>query len=139
MTTRRQNRECAVQLLFQLDMNPAEPDKAFPAFWAERRADPEARQFTEDLVRGVLQNLPQVDEMLTRCTEHWQIGRMGTVERSVLRLALYEMLFRRDIPAVVSINEAVDIAKYFSSSESGRFVNGILDRARKEIGRPVRE
>jgi N utilization substance protein B len=138
MATRRQIREWAVQMLFQLDMNPGLAPAAFESFWEEREADGAARALAEELVGGVRKNLALLDGKLAQYAEHWDVGRMGGIERNVMRLALYEMLFREDIPPVVSINEAVDLAKYFSTTESGRFVNGILDRARKDITRQPR-
>jgi N utilization substance protein B len=135
MATRRQMREWAVQLLFQLDMNPGRLDEALERFWEEKTADTPARMATADLVRGVSEHRAELDGKLAHYAENWDLARMGGVERNVLRLGLFEMLYREDIPPVVSINEAVDVAKYFSTSESGRFVNGILDRARKELKR----
>jgi len=138
MTTRRRIREWTIQILFQLDMNPGELDAAFSAFWEGKSADRKARRFAEDLVRGVREHAAELDETISRYAEHWEVGRMGVVERNVIRLGLYEMLYREDIPPVVSINEAVDLANYFSSTESGHFVNGILDRACKDLDRPAR-
>lgn len=138
MSTRREAREWTVQLLFQLDLNPDDLDTVFERFWTERKADAMAREFTEGLVRGVRDNLGKIDGMLGKYAEHWDIHRMGVVDRNVIRMAIYEMLFCNDIPPVVSMNEAVDIAKYFSSAESGKFVNGILDRICKDLDRPAR-
>jgi N utilization substance protein B len=130
---RREARECTVQILFQLDLNPQEDlDVVFQAFWEERACEPRTRQLAEEWVRGVSSKRPFLDEVISRHAEHWSLGRMATTDRNVLRLAVYEMYFCADIPAIVSINEAVDLAKYFNSNESGRFVNGILDSARKE-------
>ena len=136
---RRHAREWTVQFLFQRDFNDNDVERAMTDFWNEKRSDPKTRQFMDDLVRGVLARLPEIDAKLQRYAEHWDVQRMNAVDRNVMRLALYEMLYRLDIPPVVSINEAVDIAKAFSSLESGRFVNGILDRARKDLDRPSRE
>ena len=105
----------------------------FRQFWGENLAPDESKQFVEESVQGVRQNVAQIDEMIQKCTEHWDLARMAAVDRNVMRMAVYEMLFRLDIPAIVSINEAVDLAKYFSSRESGKFVNGILDRIRKTV------
>jgi N utilization substance protein B len=138
MATRRESREWALQLLFELDMNPRDPERAFEAFWSERQSGAKPRKFTEDLVRGVRTNLEAIDSAIRKYAEHWDLRRMGVIERNVMRLAIYEILFCKDIPPVVSINEAVDLAQYFSSRESGKFVNGILDRVRKETGRPAR-
>jgi N utilization substance protein B len=161
MVTRREAREWAVQLLFQLDVNDVQKDthaEAFERFWsgeywklnkaavgtkAEQEAealkakkpDKRARAFTEELVLGVRSNLAEIDKLLAGLATNWNIRRMGVVDRNVLRLSIFEMLHRPDIPPAVSINEAIDLAKYFSSEESGRFVNGILDKAKVEIGK----
>lgn len=133
-TTRRESREWIVQILFQLDLNRCDDlDQCFDRFWADKDPDAKAREFVEEIVNGVLGNIDKIDSLISEYAENWTIGRMGVLDRNVLRMAVYEMLHRDDIPPVVSINEAVDVAKYFSSSESGRFVNGILDRVRKEI------
>jgi N utilization substance protein B len=110
----------------------------FDDFWPEHKAPEKARTLVEETVRGVLEHRDEIDAMITRYAENWAIGRMSSVDRNIIRLGVYEMLHRPDIPPVVSINEAVDLAKYFNTSESGRFVNGILDRIRKEIDRPAR-
>ncbi|MFC1498357.1 transcription antitermination factor NusB [Verrucomicrobiota bacterium] len=132
MTIRRDAREWAVQLLFQLDMNADTLEKVFSDFWSDKKPDPAARQFAETLVRGVRENLDQIDDGIRKHSDKWDIKRIGVVERNVIRMAICEMLFCDDIPFKVSINEAVDITKYFSNSEAGRFVNGILDEFRKE-------
>lgn len=142
MATRRQCREWTLQLLFQLDLNPDDKlDDVYRAFWsdADKQIDARGRRFVEELVSGVRGSVAEIDSRIQELTEHWDIHRMGVVERNVLRMAFYEMQHRKDIPAAVSINEAVDIAKYFSSSESGKFVNGVLDRARKALQRAGRK
>lgn len=139
MTTRRMTREWALQVLFQLDLNPAEVEPVLRDFWdGQDPVDEQSREFTEAVVRGVLENRAAIDEKITLYAENWDIRRMGVVDRNVLRMAVYEMLYRGDVPPIVSINEAVDVAKYFSSSESGRFVNGILDKVMGELERPAR-
>jgi N utilization substance protein B len=137
MATRRDAREWAMKLLFEFDLNPPkELQVALDAFWVENPAGGKPRAFAERLVRGVLDNLDSLDETLSGCAQNWDVTRMGTVERNVMRVALYELLHCDDIPPAVTINEAVDITKYFSTTESGRFVNGILDRARKMLKNP---
>lgn len=132
--TRRNARERAVQFLFQLDFNPGNTDSDLALFWENTGIpDSGARRFAEELIRGVLEHKQSIDARIRNCTDRWEINRMGGVDRNVIRLALFEMLFRPDIPPLVSINEAVDIAKRFGCSESGRFVNGILDRAKKDL------
>ena len=158
MATRRQAREWALQMLFQADMNPGlDLDMSIPKFWrqqytcmveeADKRNEtlPEStkpiedrvaphkiRVFAENIVRGVLVNVAEIDSKLVSYTQNWALHRMGSVERNVLRLAFYEMTYT-DIPPVVVLNEAIDLAKYFSNADAGRFVNGVLDRLNKEL------
>lgn len=139
MGMRHQAREWAVQFLFQRDFNRGDLEQALDDFWQDRETSPKAKQFTEQVIRGVEDNLRQIDDALRKCTEHWDLHRMGAVDRNVMRVALYEMLYCPEIPPVVSINEAVEVAKDLSSYESGRFVNGILDRALKDVNRPPRK
>lgn len=138
MATRRQAREWAVQILFQIDLNPSDVETVLSGFWGRGRVEDEARRYAERLVRGVWSHREEIDARLARYAEHWTLHRMAVVDRNVLRMALYELLYCPEVPPAVVINEAVDIAKYFSSSESGRFVNGILDRARKDLERAAR-
>jgi N utilization substance protein B len=163
MGTRREARERAVQFLFQYDLNQSEDlEEALRFFWesqraaalAEEKADarwgqvvelppPSAEEaavqtFAEPLIRGTLEHLAELDEHIKKVARNWDLHRIAVVDRNVLRLAIYEMLFREDIPPVVSINEAVDIAKRFSTEESGKFVNGILDKVKGELMRPAR-
>jgi transcription antitermination protein NusB len=163
MGKRRVARERAIQFLFQHDINP--PDDfaaAWDHFWTSQRAssvladkenarwgqplvlppasaeETATRVFAEDLVKGVLQHREEVDVQIKKPAQNWEMHRMAVVDRNILRLAIYEMMFREDIPPVVSINEAVDIAKRFSTEESGKFVNGILDKVKGELLRPAR-
>ena len=138
MKARHQARLMAVQFLFQRDFNTGDLDEALADFWAGRRTPENVRAFAENLLRGVETHRPQLDERLRGYAEHWDLERMGAVDRNVMRLALYEMWHCDDIPPVVSINEAVDLAKEFSGLESGKFVNGILDRAARDVHRPAR-
>src|SRR5205823_8413377 len=97
------------------------------------------RVFADPLIRGTLECRPEMDEVIKKHAKNWDLHRMAAVDRNILRLAIYEMLHREDIPPVVSINEAVDIAKKFSTQDSGKFVNGILDKVKSELMRPARE
>jgi transcription antitermination protein NusB len=160
---RREARERTVQFLFQHEMNPAENlEKAIEEFWATQRANAHAEKldaptwgekvelppptaeeaavqlFADPLIRGVLEHREKIDAEIQKHAKNWSLQRMAAVDRNVLRLAAYEMLFRDDIPPIVSINEAVDVAKKFSTHDSGKFVNGILDQIRKELMRPLR-
>jgi len=136
---RRQARELAVQFLYQHDLGGGTLEESVALFWQTQweTAEP-TRKFAEELIRGTIEHQPVIDEKIQKYTEHWELQRIAAVDRNILRLAIYEMLFRDDIPPVVSINEAVDIAKKFSTRESGAFVNGILDRLRADLPRPAR-
>lgn len=139
MATRRDAREWAVQLLFQMDLNPPEDMRpALTHFWAQVEADAKARTYTEQLVRGVMSRRCELDDTIKAAVEHWDMERLAAIDRSVIRMAVYEMRHCLDVPPVVSINEAVDIAKYFGTADSGRFVNGVLDRICQGLDRPSR-
>ena len=163
MGKRREARERAVQFLFQHDLNPPEDlDEALDQFWESQRAAAIAgekgkatwgekpqlpppgpdelavRLFAEPLIRGALEHRTEADERIRKYCRNWDLPRIAAVDRNILRLAIYEMLHRDDIPPVVSINEAVDIAKKFSTQDSGKFVNGILDSVKAELMRPAR-
>lgn len=137
MGKRRQARELAVSLLYQLEFHPDDPEGAMKAFWGERPVPPEVKAFTDELVRGTLKHKEAIDGILTEHAEHWSLPRMALVDRNILRMAVYELLFRSDIPEKVAINEAIEIAKAYGTEESGRFVNGILDRVKRLRGRPL--
>jgi N utilization substance protein B len=137
---RRLARELAVQFLYQSDLSVGDSlEEALSLFWqTQNEVNDAGRNFAEELVRGVAEHRAAIDETIAKYTEHWDLPRIAAVDRNILRLAMYEMLFRDDIPPVVSINEAVDIAKKFSTHESGAFVNGILDRLKADLTRPSR-
>ena len=116
-------------------------DAEAPAADMQARNSParvRTRQFAEELARGVIAHHQDIDPLIAKYADNWEIARMGTVDRNAMRIAAFEMLYRDDIPPVVSINEAVELAKAYSSIESGKFVNGILDRIRGELMRPSR-
>ena len=138
MSSRHDARLWAVQFLFQRDFNAGDLKAALRAFWEWRKADPRARTYAEELIQGVTEHRKDLDDRLQKYAENWDLNRMGAVDRNVMRVALYEMLHRLDVPPVVSINEAIDIAKAYSGMEPGRFGNGILDRACRELTRSPR-
>lgn len=134
MGKRRQARELAVQFLYGYDLNRRDLGEALSDFWQSRqRTDAEVKSFSEDLIVGTLERLEYLDGVIGDHARNWRLERIALVDKSILRLALYELYFRADIPPLVTINEAVDIAKRFSTDQSGRFVNGILDKVREEI------
>ena len=138
MGKRREGREAAVQFLVYCDLNQGAGVASAAEFWELRPAGKSIRDFAVPLVEGVLQHRSETDERISRYTENYELGRLAVVDRNILRLAIYEMLHRHDIPPVVSINEAIEIAKRFGTEESSRFVNGILDRVKLDLTRPLR-
>ena len=139
MGKRRKAREAAVQYHFWRDLQHGEGPEKLDEFWEFCPATPRAKEFAQPLIEGMVTHLPEIDDRIRRYSENYEFHRISPVDRNVLRLAIYEMLFRDDIPPVVSINEAIELAKRFGGSESGRFVNGILDQVRKELTRSARE
>lgn len=137
MGSRREAREWAIQMLFQMDFNPGDTEVAFRSFWAEREAKPASRIFVEELVRGVNEHRAEIDGIIQKTAANWHLSRMAGVDRNIIRLAIYEMLYRPEIPPAVSINEAIEIAKAMGDVGSPRFVNGILDKVRRELKRDV--
>lgn len=136
MGKRREGREAAVQFLFQRDLNRDEP--LDEAFWNLRPTPGKTREFGEKLVQGVVLNQDAIDERIKKYAANYELNRIAAVDRNILRVAIYEMLFCPDVPPVVSINEAIEIAKKFGAEDSGRFVNGILDRIKLDLPRPAR-
>lgn len=129
---RRKSREYALQFLFQFDFTGKTPGKRdFEEFWAEKDGNADLREFAEDLVLGTIRHLAEIDSAIRNAAEHWVIDRMAATDRNILRFATYEILFRSDIPSAVTINEAIEIAKRYSTNESASFINGILDSIAK--------
>jgi N utilization substance protein B len=145
MGKRRDGREAAIQYLYQLDLNGREFSAHADDFWKLQKdengeeLDAKTRAYAEQLVAGVIQNLQNVDGIIEKYASNYKLDRIAAVDRNIMRLAIYEMFHCEDVPPVVAINEAIEIAKRYGSEESGKFVNGILDRARGEVRRNPRE
>ena len=133
MGTRRKARELAVQLLYQHDLAKMAPEEAMGLFWEHFPADMEVREFCRQLVLGTLDRLAVIDELLSEASENWSLNRMSVVDRNILRLATYELLDRSDIPPSVSLNEAIEIAKKYSTPDAAVFINGVLDRIKRMV------
>jgi transcription antitermination protein NusB len=133
MGRRRKAREVALQFLYQLDQHgEVDPTAHEAEFWARHPVDDDTRAFASALVRGVTGRHAEVDDLIAQYTEHWDLDRMAVVDRNILRLAVFELL-GSSAPPKVAINEAIEISKKFGTRESGRFINGILDRVHKEL------
>ena len=137
MRKRTKARECVLQVLYTMDVAPIrKAEEALADFWSEHPShEQEIRRFSEELVCGVHENLERIDCTISKYATNWTLKRMAVVDRNILRFAVYELLFREDIPPKATINEAVDIAKKFGDTDSGKFVNGVLDKVGKEAKR----
>lgn len=141
---RRRAREYALQFLYRIDFlsvpegegdTPILPDLQGDLldFWANtEEQDPEVKAFAEDLISGTIRHLKELDVLLQKVAEKWKVLRMASVDRTIMRFSAYEVLFRKDIPNAVTINEALEIAKKYSTAESASFINGILDKIAKD-------
>lgn len=131
---RRLARECALQILFQYDFTKKRPDaESMEEFWAQKNVNPSIKKFAEELFFGTIDNLDYIDNLISSVALNWSLERMAFVDRNILRLATYELLYRRDIPPAVTINEALEIARKYSTEEAPQFINGILDRIHRLV------
>ena len=133
MGQRRRARECALQMLFQIDLAGGAPDDVYPLFWTQHEAEPEVRTFAESLVQGVVREREGLDRIIAGSAAHWRIERMAVVDRNILRMAVYEMGWIPETPPPVVLDEAIEVGKKFGSEQSGAFINGILDAVRKRF------
>lgn len=133
MGFRRKARECGLQMLFQIDLSGCEAGWVRREFWKANPSPDPVRQFADRLVEGAVEHRLEIDRKLAEIAENWRLDRMSTVDRNVLRMAMYELTYERGTPAKVVINEAIDIAKKFGTEQSAAFVNGVLDAAMREL------
>jgi len=130
----------AAQFLYQREVGVTGLglEEALKEFWELTEAEAKAKEFAEGRIRAVLAKQKEVDAGLQKLVTNWEPGRLAPVDRAILRLALWEMKFAEDVPPIAALNEAIEVAKALSTEESGRFVNGVLDKARGSLGRPER-
>jgi len=132
MRKRTKAREYALQILYAIDITKEDPVTCIERFWESTdESSGDVKAFTGEIVAGVSDKRADIDQLISKYATNWQLDRMAVIDRNVLRLATYEILFREDIPPKVSINEAIDIAKKFGGNDSGKFVNGVLDKINK--------
>jgi transcription antitermination protein NusB len=136
VTTRREARRTALDILYQADITDA-PSNVVLTDW--READQTVTPFAAELVLGVTEDLPAIDLLLEEHSEGWTVARMTALDRTIMRVAVFELLHRPDVPTSVAISEAIEAATELSSDESRRYVNGILGRIARELGRPETE
>lgn len=139
MSQRRENRIAAMQYLYQWSINRPEDLRAdLRDFFANKEHPRDYYSFAEQLIFGALEKVEEVDAVIRQYTKNWDFQRVARIDLAILRLAIYEMLFRMDIPPIVSINEAIDLSKEYSNPDAKRFINGILDQFKLTLVRPLR-
>jgi N utilization substance protein B len=132
---RRKSREFALQVLYQLNITKQEAITALTRFQEHFSPNKEADEFLKRLVLGVLEHCQEFDRLIEQYSENWHLDRINMVDRNILRMALFELLYCEEIPPKVTINEAIDLGKRYGSEDSGSFINGILDRIQNEVVR----
>jgi N utilization substance protein B len=126
---RRRAREYALKILFQLELTGSElDDQVFQDFWEMNKEDREVKEYAYQIVKNTWTHISEIDAIIKKAAEHWSVGRMAAIDRNILRAATYELAYRTDIPSSVVINEAIEIARKYSTEESAPFINGILDK-----------
>ena len=139
MRKRTKAREHALKILYALDITGDLPKKCIDAYWQDNdEKDTEIMSFANSLVLGTANKQKEIDKIISECATNWQLDRMAVIDRNILRFAAYELLFADEIPPKVTINEAIDIAKRYGDSESGKFVNGVLDKINKDIAKKTK-
>lgn len=133
MGLRRQGRELALQLLYQVEMTRDPAPEVVRRFWSAQSHARVAREFAEVLVFGTLEQLPAIDQRIAGATENWRLERMAVVDRNVLRMAIYELLFQDQTPPAVVIDEAIEVVRKYGAPESAPFINGVLDAVRRDV------
>ena len=137
---RRESRAAALQYLYAWSLNqPANLAADLELFFGHLDKPRDYYAFADELIAGALEHREEIDGHIRTLAHNWEFERIAKIDLALLRLAIYEMLFRKDIPPVVSINEAIDLSKQFSTADSKRFINGVLDRMKDKIGRDARK
>lgn len=132
MGARRKSRETALQILCLMDASGVDAEQGIALFWSNLGQDDEGREFADELVRGCGTHLADIDALIRSVSKHWRLERMARVDRNIIRLGTHELCHRGDIPARVTLNEAIEVAKRFGDEQSPAFVNGVLDRIAAE-------
>lgn len=133
MGTRRKSREIAIQILYQLEINEADIEDAVDTYWDAYQPSRDLKEFSSHILHGVFMHHGEIDTIISKTSNHWSLRRMPAVDRSILRAAIFEILYCPDIPLKVTIDEAIELAKKFGTEKSSAFVNGILDKVAHQL------
>ncbi|OGW12333.1 MAG: transcription antitermination factor NusB [Nitrospinae bacterium RIFCSPLOWO2_12_39_16] len=133
MKKRRRGRELCLKILYQWDIQKDDIKSQIEDFWKYNPTPDDIQSFTARLAEGTYNHIKEIDSTIERFSEHWTLGRINKIDKNIMRSAVYELLYEDEIPSNVTINEAIDIAKKYGTEDSGHFVNGILDRIKKEL------
>ena len=133
MGQRRKAREETLRILFRLEFENKQIEKTLNQYWKSKKASEEIKEYSTWLVNGVISDQAKIDNIIQQVSEHWRISRMALVDRNILRMAVFELLYEENIAPAIVINEAIEIAKKYSGDEAATFVNGILDAVRKDL------
>lgn len=131
MRNRTLARECALKILYRIEILRDTVESSTEDFWSREKFDKEIEDFANSLVKGTIANLSDIDKMISMYASNWGLKRMAVIDKNIMRMSTFELLYRDDIPPNVSINEAIELAKKYGDVDSGKFVNGILDKIRK--------
>jgi N utilization substance protein B len=133
MGQRRKAREETLRILFRLEFENTQAEKTLNQYWENKKASEEIKEYSNWLVNGIISNQSKIDNIIQQVSEHWRISRMALVDRNILRMAVFELLYEENIAPAIVINEAIEIAKKYSGDEAATFVNGVLDAIRKGL------
>jgi N utilization substance protein B len=133
MGRRRKAREDTLRILFRLEFENKQIEKTLDQYWKSKKASEEIKEYSTWLVNGIISDQAKIDNIIQQVSEHWRISRMALVDRNILRMAVFELLYEENIAPAIVINEAIEIAKKYSGEEAATFVNGILDAVRKDL------
>ncbi|MBE0461554.1 MAG: transcription antitermination factor NusB [Candidatus Aminicenantes bacterium] len=133
MGKRRKARESTLQILFQIEFDSSSLEKILDSYWETRAHSEEVKSYSTWLIEGILSHKDEIDRIIQSVSEHWRVPRMAIIDRNILRMAVFELLYEENVVPAIVINEAIEIAKKYSGEQAGTFVNGILDAIRKQL------
>ncbi|MGD2245764.1 MAG: transcription antitermination factor NusB [Candidatus Aminicenantes bacterium] len=135
MGRRRKAREATIQILFQLEFNEGTLEEILNQYWKSKKAEKEVREYSSWLVKNILKHKDDLDRIIQSKSEHWRLSRMAVIDRNILRMAVFELIHKENLAPAIVINEAIEVAKKYSSVQSANFINGILDAVNKAYER----